>query len=50
MHYIAEVNFAKDPGKFQVDDLISVRGKLKLNSSDMDHVNFILNDAVVLSE
>lgn len=47
---IAEVNFAKDPGKFQVDDLITVRGKLKLNSSDMDHVNFILNDAVVLSE
>jgi hypothetical protein len=27
---IAEVNFAKNPGKFQVDDLITVKGKLKL--------------------
>ena len=31
---IAEVNFAKDPGKFQVDDLVTVRGKLKLNFDD----------------
>lgn len=47
---IAEVNFAKDPGKFQVDDLITVKGKLKLNSEDIDHVNFILVDAVLVSK
>ena len=47
---VAEVNFAKDPGNFQVDDLITVRGKLKLNSDDLDHINFILTDAVLVSE
>lgn len=47
---IAEVNFKKDPGKFQVDDLITVRGKLKLNRDDMDHVNFILTDAVLVTK
>ena len=45
---VAEVNFAKDPGSFQVDDLITVRGKLKLNSDDLDHINFIITDAVLV--
>lgn len=47
---VAEVNFAKDPGRFQVDDLITVRGKLKLNANDIDHVNFILQDAVLVNK
>lgn len=47
---VAEVNFAKEPGRFQVDDLITVRGKLKLNSDDLDHINFILTDAVLISD
>ncbi|HMG89777.1 MAG TPA: hypothetical protein VK589_06950 [Chryseolinea sp.] len=47
---IAEVNFAKPQSKFQVDDLLMVKGKLKLNTDDMDHVNFILIDAVLLSK
>lgn len=47
---VAEVNFAKDPGRFQVDDLITVRGKLKLNSDDLDHINFILTDAVLIRD
>lgn len=47
---VAEVNFAKEPGRFQVDDLITVRGKLKLNSEDLDHINFILTDAVLVSD
>ena len=47
---VAEVNFAKDPGRFQVDDLITVKGKLKLNSDDLDHINFILTDAVLISD
>ena len=42
---VAEVNFKKDPGKFQVDDLITVKGKLKLNAEDLDHVNFIIEEA-----
>jgi hypothetical protein len=47
---IAEVNFAKSPGKFQVDDLITVKGKLKLNTDNIDHVNFILEEAVLVSK
>jgi hypothetical protein len=47
---IAEVNFAKSPGKFQVDDLITVKGKLKLNTDNVDHVNFILDQAVLVSK
>lgn len=47
---IAEVNFAKNPGKFQVDDLITVKGKLKLNADNIDHVNFILEGAVVVNK
>jgi hypothetical protein len=47
---IAEVYFSRDPGKFQVDDLITVQGKLKLNTDDMDHLNFILTDAVLVEE
>ena len=47
---VAEVNFVKDPGQFQVDDLITVRGKLKLNVNDLDHINFILTDAVLMTD
>ena len=47
---IAEVYFAKDPGKFQVDDLITVKGKLKLNTDDLDHVNFMLTDAILVEK
>jgi hypothetical protein len=45
---VAEVNFTKDPGKFQVDDLITVKGKLKLNADDLEHVNFILDQAELI--
>lgn len=47
---IAEVTFSKDPGKFKVDDLITVKGKLKLNTEDLDHVNFILEQATFISK
>jgi hypothetical protein len=46
---IAEVNFVKQSLKFSVDDLITVKGKLKLNTEDLDHVNFILDQAVLVS-
>jgi hypothetical protein len=47
---IAEVHFVKIPGKFKVDDLITVKGKLKLNTDDPDHVNFMLISSVVVSK
>ena len=47
---IVEVNFAKELPKFQIDDLVTVKGKLKLNTDDMDHVNFILTDAVLIGK
>ena len=47
---VAEVNFAKGTSKFQVDDLITVKGKLKLNAEDPDHVNFILTGATLVSK
>jgi len=47
---IAEVNFLKDPPRFQVDDLITVKGKLQLNADDLDHVNFILTHAVLVAD
>jgi hypothetical protein len=47
---IAEVNFAKGLPKFQVDDVVTVKGKLKLNSDDLDHMNFILVQAEVINK
>jgi uncharacterized membrane protein YcgQ (UPF0703/DUF1980 family) len=47
---IAEVVFKGASPKFRVDDLITVKGKLKLNSNDIDHVNFILTDAVLVKK
>jgi uncharacterized membrane protein YcgQ (UPF0703/DUF1980 family) len=48
---IAEVMFKNNATpKFQVDDLITVKGKLKLNTNDIDHVNFILTDAVLIKK
>ena len=47
---VLEVNFAKDLPKFQVDDLITVKGKLKLNADNVDHVNFILTDVVLVNK
>lgn len=47
---VTEVVFAKDPGRFEVDDLITVKGKLKLNRDDLDHVNFIITDAILVKK
>lgn len=47
---VAEVNFVKGPPKLNVDDLITVKGKLKLNADNVDHVNFILYDASIISK
>jgi len=45
---IAEVFFKVQPGKFEPDQYIRVKGKLKLNDADLEHGNFILEEAVLV--
>jgi len=45
---IAEVFFKTNPGKFDPDQYIRVKGKLKLNDADLEHGNFILEEAVLV--
>lgn len=47
---IAEVFFKVKPGKFDPDQYIRVKGKLKLNDSDLEHGNFILEEAVLIQK
>lgn len=47
---IAEVSFKTKQSRFEADQYIRVKGKLKLNASDLEHGNFILEDAVVVSK
>lgn len=47
---IIEVNFKGALPRFNNDDLVTVRGKLKLNSDDIDHMNFIMTDAVIIKK
>lgn len=44
---VAEVTFRTRPPKLKPDQIITVTGKLKLNASDVLHMNFILEDAVI---
>lgn len=39
----------KPSKKFKVDEIITVKGKLKLNDSDIDELNFILVDAEIVN-
>jgi hypothetical protein len=43
---VAEVNFEKNSTDFNIDDLVTVKGKLRLNTESLDHLNFILDRAV----
>ncbi len=45
---IAEVYFKVKPAKFEGDQFIRIKGKLKLNDSDLEHGNFIVEDAVLV--
>lgn len=47
---IAEVKFKEKQGKFEMDQYLRVKGKLKLNESDIEHGNFILVEAVMVSK
>jgi hypothetical protein len=37
-------------GKFQPDDVLNVKGKLKLNAEDPDHLTFMLQSASVVTK
>lgn len=47
---IAEVTFKVKPGKFQMDQYLRVKGKLKLNENNIEHGNFILEEATLISK
>lgn len=47
---IAEVKFKVKQGKFEMDQYLRVKGKLKLNENDIEHGNFILEDAVMVAK
>lgn len=47
---IIEVNFKGALPKFNNDDLVAVKGKLKLNADDIEHMNFILTEASVIKK
>jgi hypothetical protein len=45
---ISEVYFKDKQDKFEPDQYIRVRGKLKLNDADIEHGNFIIQEAVLI--
>jgi hypothetical protein len=45
---VAEVHFAARPPRFKADQIITVKGKLKLNDANVDHMNFILENAMLI--
>jgi hypothetical protein len=45
---ISEIYFKEKQAKFEPDQYIRVRGKLKLNDGDIEHGNFIIQDAVLI--
>jgi hypothetical protein len=48
---IAEVIFKVKPSsKFEADQFIRVKGKVKLNESDLEHGNFLLTEAVLIEK
>lgn len=47
---IAEVTFKLKQGKFEMDQYLRVKGMLKLNEGNIDHGNFILEEAVLVAK
>ena|SRR5882672_5751630 len=47
---IAEVTFKVKPGKFDMDQFLRVKGKLKLNEGNIEHGNFILEEATLIGK
>lgn len=47
---IAEVTFKVKPGKFEGDEYLRIKGTLKLNEGNIDHGNFIIENATLISK
>jgi hypothetical protein len=45
---IAEIYFKIKQTKFEPDQYIRIKGKLKLNEADIEHGNFIVEEAVLI--
>ena len=45
---VAEIHFSEKPPRMQADEIVHVRGKLKLNPDDFDHMVFILEEARIV--
>jgi hypothetical protein len=45
---VAEIQLTKTAPRFKADQIITIKGKLKLNDSHVDHLNFILTEAEVI--
>jgi hypothetical protein len=45
---VCEVRFKVKQGKFDLDQFLKVKGKLKLNESDTEHLNFVLEEAAIV--
>lgn len=45
---ISEVYFKEKQAKFEPDQYIRIKGKLKLNDADIEHGNFIIQEAVLI--
>jgi hypothetical protein len=46
---VAEVHFKDKAPRFRADQVVTVKGILKLNEKDIKHMNFILTDAVAVA-
>jgi hypothetical protein len=46
---VAEINFKTKRPKLKADQIITVKGKLRLNGTDVNHMNFILDEAEILT-
>lgn len=45
---IAEIQFSSKPRRFMPDEILKVKGHLKLNQDDYDHMVFILEEAELI--
>ncbi|MCE7995409.1 MAG: hypothetical protein HEP71_25755 [Roseivirga sp.] len=47
---VAEVRMDKVPNDLFADDLVKVEGKLKLNATNIDYMNFIIREAKIVKD
>jgi hypothetical protein len=47
---VAEVHLKEEVPRLKADQVITVKGILRLNKHDVDHLNFILDDAIIVAK